>query len=67
MNETRRPIYTCDIVSDIRNRECEHIAQFQKTLYAFNSVFFVIKFFEDLDQLLDTYLQPIAKRAMVKV
>jgi phenylalanine-4-hydroxylase len=38
------------------------IAHIPKTVYAFNPMFFVCKSFEQMDALLDSYLQPIALR-----
>lgn len=42
--------------------EIETIAQIPKTVYAFNPMFFVCESFEQMDALLDSYLQPIALR-----
>ena len=42
--------------------EVETIAQIPKTVYAFNPMFFVCESFEQMDALLDSYLQPIALR-----
>lgn len=39
------------------------IAKIPKTVYAFNPMFFVFESFEQLDALLDDYLQPIAQRS----
>lgn len=38
------------------------IAHIPKTVYAFNPIFFVCESFEQMDALLDSYLQPIAMR-----
>jgi phenylalanine-4-hydroxylase len=38
------------------------IAHIPKTVYAFNPIFFVCESFEQMDQLLDSYLKPIALR-----
>jgi hypothetical protein len=42
--------------------EIEMIARIPKTVYAFNPIFFVCESFEQMDTLLDSYLQPIASR-----
>ncbi|HFC12159.1 MAG TPA: hypothetical protein ENJ56_04890 [Anaerolineae bacterium] len=42
--------------------DIDYIAKIPKTVYAMNPVFFVFESFEKLDQLLDSYLQPIAER-----
>ncbi len=42
--------------------EIEAIAQIPKTVYAFNPMFFVCESFEQMDELLDSYLKPIAER-----
>ena len=42
--------------------EIETIAQIPKTVYAFNPMFFVCETFEQMDELLDSYLKPIAMR-----
>ncbi len=42
--------------------ELDIIANIPKTVYAFNPIFFVFRSFEELDQLLDSYLLPIAQR-----
>ena len=42
--------------------DVEMIAQIPKTVYAFNPMFFVCESFEQMDALLDSYLQPIASR-----
>ncbi len=42
--------------------EVETIAQIPKTVYAFNPMFFVCESFEQMDELLDSYLKPIADR-----
>lgn len=42
--------------------DVETIAQIPKTVYAFNPMFFVCASFEQMDALLDSYLQPIARR-----
>jgi phenylalanine-4-hydroxylase len=42
--------------------DVETIAQIPKTVYAFNPVFFVCQSFDQMDALLDSYLQPIASR-----
>jgi len=39
------------------------IAHIPKTVYAFNPIFFVCESFEQMDELLDSYLKPIAARA----
>lgn len=39
------------------------IAHIPKTVYAFNPIFFVCESFEQMDSLLDSYLQPIAARS----
>jgi phenylalanine-4-hydroxylase len=39
------------------------IAHIPKTVYAFNPIFFVCESFEQMDELLDSYLQPIALRS----
>lgn len=41
----------------------ETIAKIPKTVYAFNPVFFVFRNFEELDEILDSYLVPIANRS----
>jgi phenylalanine-4-hydroxylase len=38
------------------------IAHIPKTVYAFNPIFFVCESFEQMDELLDSYLKPIAMR-----
>lgn len=38
------------------------IAKIPKTVYAFNPIFFVFRNFEELDEILDSYLAPIAAR-----
>ena len=38
------------------------IAHIPKTVYAFNPIFFVCESFEQMDDLLDSYLKPIAQR-----
>jgi len=43
--------------------DVEMIAQFPKTVYAFNPMFFVCESFEQMDALLDSYLEPIAERS----
>ena len=43
----------------------ETIALIPKTVYAFNPIFFVFESFAQLDELLDTYLAPIANRALI--
>ncbi len=43
--------------------DAEMIAQIPKTVYAFNPMFFVCESFEQMDALLDSYLQPIALRS----
>lgn len=40
----------------------ETIARIPKTVYAFNPMFFVCESFEQMDELLDSYLKPIALR-----
>jgi phenylalanine-4-hydroxylase len=40
----------------------EAIAKIPKTVYAFNPIFFVFRTFEELDEILDSYLGPIAAR-----
>lgn len=42
--------------------DVETIARIPKTVYAFNPMFFVCESFEQMDALLDSYLQPIAQR-----
>ncbi|MBK8988895.1 MAG: hypothetical protein IPM39_22960 [Chloroflexi bacterium] len=42
--------------------EIEYIARIPKTVYAFNPIFFVFESFAQLDALLDSYLEPIARR-----
>jgi len=42
--------------------EVEYIARIPKTVYAFNPIFFVFESFERLDEILNDYLQPIARR-----
>jgi phenylalanine-4-hydroxylase len=42
--------------------DIETIAKIPKTVYAFNPMFFVCESFEEMDALLDSYLQPIALR-----
>lgn len=42
--------------------DIETIARIPKTVYAFNPIFFVCKSFEHMDELLDSYLKPIAQR-----
>lgn len=42
--------------------EVEAIARIPKTVYAFNPIFFVFESFTQLDQILDSYLGPIAAR-----
>jgi phenylalanine-4-hydroxylase len=42
--------------------EIETIARIPKTVYAFNPMFFVCESFEQMDRLLDSYLEPIALR-----
>jgi phenylalanine-4-hydroxylase len=42
--------------------DMETIAQIPKTVYAFNPMFFVCQSFDQMDTLLDSYLQPIANR-----
>lgn len=42
--------------------DVETIAHIPKTVYAFNPMFFVCESFEQMDALLDSYLQPIALR-----
>jgi hypothetical protein len=44
--------------------DVEMIAQIPKTVYAFNPMFFVSESFEQMDALLDSYLKPIALRAV---
>jgi phenylalanine-4-hydroxylase len=39
------------------------IAHIPKTVYAFNPIFFVCESFEQMDELLDSYLKPIAMRS----
>ncbi len=39
------------------------IAEIPKTVYAFNPMFFVCESFEQMDELLDSYLRPISGRA----
>ncbi len=41
----------------------ETIAKIPKTVYAFNPIFFVFRTFEELDEILDSYLLPIANRS----
>ena len=41
-----------------------YIAQIPKTVYAFNPMFFVIESFAALDEMLEAYLGPIARRAV---
>ena len=43
--------------------DVEMIAQIPKTVYAFNPMFFVCESFEQMDALLDSYLEPIAARS----
>ena len=43
--------------------DIEMIAAIPKTVYAFNPVFFVCESFDQMEHLLDSYLQPIADRA----
>jgi phenylalanine-4-hydroxylase len=43
--------------------EIETIALIPKTVYAFNPMFFVCESFEQMDELLDSYLKPIAMRS----
>jgi hypothetical protein len=38
------------------------IAHIPKTVYAFNPIFFVSESFDQMDELLDSYLKPIAQR-----
>ena len=40
----------------------EAIAKIPKTVYAFNPVFFVFESFQSLNEVLDSYLAPIAAR-----
>jgi len=40
----------------------EAISKIPKTVYAFNPIFFVFESFQQLDQILDSYLGPIAAR-----
>ncbi len=42
--------------------DVETIARIPKTVYAFNPMFFVCELFEQMDELLDSYLKPIASR-----
>ena len=42
--------------------DIETIARIPKTVYAFNPMFFVCESFEQMDRLLDSYLEPIALR-----
>jgi phenylalanine-4-hydroxylase len=42
--------------------DVEMISRIPKTVYAFNPMFFVCESFEQMDALLDSYLQPIALR-----
>ena len=42
--------------------DVETIARIPKTVYAFNPMFFVCESFEQMDKLLDSYLEPIALR-----
>ncbi len=42
--------------------DIEMIAQIPKTVYAFNPMFFVCESFEQMDALLDSYMNPIANR-----
>jgi len=42
--------------------DVETIAKIPKTVYAFNPMFFVCESFEQMDQLLDSYLKPISSR-----
>ncbi|MCZ2121151.1 MAG: hypothetical protein LC108_02670, partial [Anaerolineales bacterium] len=42
--------------------DIETIALIPKTVYAFNPMFFVCESLEKMDELLDSYLQPIANR-----
>jgi hypothetical protein len=46
--------------------DVETIAQIPKTVYAFNPIFFVCESFEQMDELLDSYLKPIAMRRGVR-
>ncbi len=39
-----------------------YIAQIPKTVYAYNPIFFVCRSFEEMDDVLDGYLRPIAER-----
>lgn len=43
--------------------DVETIARIPKTVYAFNPMFFVCESLEQMDELLDSYLKPIALRA----
>jgi phenylalanine-4-hydroxylase len=43
--------------------DIETIARIPKTVYAFNPMFFVCENFEQMDELLDSYLKPIALRS----
>jgi phenylalanine-4-hydroxylase len=45
--------------------DIDTIAKIPKTVYAFNPMFFVCENFEQMDQLLDSYLKPIASRKAV--
>ncbi len=45
--------------------DIEYIARIPKTVYAFNPIFFVFESFDQLDQILDSYLIPIANRTAV--
>ena len=45
--------------------DIEYIARLPKTVYAFNPIFFVFESFDQLDRLLDSYLEPIANRASI--
>ncbi len=47
--------------------DINYIAQIPKTVYAFNPIFFAFESFEELDRQLDSYLLPIANRAMAAV
>ncbi len=42
--------------------DLEMVAQIPKTVYAFNPMFFVCESFEQMNDVLDSYLKPIAER-----
>lgn len=42
--------------------DLRYISQVPKTVYAMNPMFFVVRSFEDLNNILDAYLQPIVER-----